>query len=1153
MLVTFISQCAKKSLLRTRRILDAFANRIGDNVWQTAITEEGLITVKKLLRQSATKSTAVACHRVRTRQRTELVWVVGNRNKFNEVGVVAVNGTEQDIKVFQDKHNWKTLELIKYASAIAGLFHDFGKANQSFQEKINPNKKINPDYLEPYRHEWVSLRLFEALVRVSSEDKCKTDEEWLNELANNSTEPEILLKNLAKDGIDQNIKKNPLNGLPAFAQLVAWLIVSHHKLPHYPSWMKECTNSPLFADIEKTNSWFNCFNAEWNSHKSCIKDTAHEELKKNWSFTENALPFFSTQWSAKACLLASEAKNKILPILKSLKSDGNFLHDDIYTTHISRLVLMLADHHFSSLDITETENLGWRNENYKIYTNTCKNKSGQKSYKQQLDEHLIGVAENAKKISTKLPYLKKDLQGLEVNQHLEENVSKDKIKFVWQNNAKNLASEMAEKTINHGFFGVNMASTGSGKTLANAKIMYMLGKKTGKIRFNVALGLRTLTLQTGKAFKEMLDLSDDDLSIAVGGISLKALFEKNQEKYNGQQNQQNQNLKIDTKIIPETLGSESAQDYLNPELYIDYQGKLTEHPLYEWTKPKERADKLLQPPILVCTIDHLIPATEGIKGGQQIAPMLRLMTSDLILDEPDDFGLDDLPALCRLIHWAGMLGSKVLLSTATMPPAFVYACFEAYQAGWSAFAQANIDDWNGNIQCAWFDETQKPTELLANNFKSFKDKHGNFVDKRIAELKKMPAKRLGKIIEIEKNHQGDRAIYKNMADTIFSGITQLHDEHKISKNISGNNKNISIGLIRMANINPMITVSKELLKKNAPNNTEIHYCIYHSRFPLAVRSYIEEKLDFLLNRKNPNQIWSEENGVGEILKNSHAENHIFVVIASPVAEVGRDHDYDWAIVEPSSMRSIVQIAGRVLRHREVIPQNENIYLLNQNIKALKGAEICFNKPGFESTLCSISSHVLKMVLKTCDYESVTALPKIKHPEDLKFNSPISDYLVHQEHKALRFKLLGNNTPETNNYAKLWWGKKIAWAGELQLRQPFRNSDRENTCYSWIESEYDEMCFKLLNLKTNQLSNPRLEGVVIETDNIKLGLNSSFWFDLSPNIIYQKLIEDFLNQGKKFTLSEISRLFGDFTLKKYNNDISTFMYSNHLGLYAKIGD
>jgi CRISPR-associated endonuclease/helicase Cas3 len=39
------------------------------------------------------------------------------------------------------------------------------------------------------------------------------------------------------------------------------------------------------------------------------------------------------------------------------------------------------------------------------------------------------------------------------------------------------------------------------------------------------------------------------------------------------------------------------------------------------------------------------------------------------------------------------------------------------------------------------------------------------------------------------------------------------------------------------------------------------------------------------------------------------------VLGSPVTEVGRDHDYDWAVVEPSSMRSLIQLAGRVRRHR----------------------------------------------------------------------------------------------------------------------------------------------------------------------------------------------------------------------------------------------
>ncbi|RLA07244.1 MAG: CRISPR-associated helicase/endonuclease Cas3 [Gammaproteobacteria bacterium] len=96
MIVTFISQCQKKANRRTRRVLDAFANRIGTNTWQTPITEEGLDAIKKLLRKTASKNTAISCHKIKSRQLTELVWIVGNKNKFNNEGIVPVNYTEQD-------------------------------------------------------------------------------------------------------------------------------------------------------------------------------------------------------------------------------------------------------------------------------------------------------------------------------------------------------------------------------------------------------------------------------------------------------------------------------------------------------------------------------------------------------------------------------------------------------------------------------------------------------------------------------------------------------------------------------------------------------------------------------------------------------------------------------------------------------------------------------------------------------------------------------------------------------------------------------------------------------------------------------------------------------------------------------------------------
>ena len=48
--ILLISQCDKRALTETRRILDQFAERRGDRTWQTPITEAGLATLRKLLR-----------------------------------------------------------------------------------------------------------------------------------------------------------------------------------------------------------------------------------------------------------------------------------------------------------------------------------------------------------------------------------------------------------------------------------------------------------------------------------------------------------------------------------------------------------------------------------------------------------------------------------------------------------------------------------------------------------------------------------------------------------------------------------------------------------------------------------------------------------------------------------------------------------------------------------------------------------------------------------------------------------------------------------------------------------------------------------------------------------------------------------------------
>ena len=53
--VLLVSQCNKRALTETRRILDLFAERRGDRTWQTPITQQGLETLRKLLRKTARK------------------------------------------------------------------------------------------------------------------------------------------------------------------------------------------------------------------------------------------------------------------------------------------------------------------------------------------------------------------------------------------------------------------------------------------------------------------------------------------------------------------------------------------------------------------------------------------------------------------------------------------------------------------------------------------------------------------------------------------------------------------------------------------------------------------------------------------------------------------------------------------------------------------------------------------------------------------------------------------------------------------------------------------------------------------------------------------------------------------------------------------
>jgi CRISPR-associated endonuclease/helicase Cas3 len=159
-----------------------------------------------------------------------------------------------------------------------------------------------------------------------------------------------------------------------------------------------------------------------------------------------------------------------------------------------------------------------------------------------------------------------------------------------------------------------------------------------------------------------------------------------------------------------------------------------------------------------------------------------------------------------------------------------------------------------------------------------------------------------------------------------------------------------------------------------------------------------------------------------------------------VTEVGRDHDYDWALVEPSSMRSLIQLAGRVRRHRResYALEKPNIAVFNRNWKSFSfnnsqnNQEPVFLRPGFENKYFLLETHDLRQLVKKENLERIDSRPRIlaKPEPDLKPRQ----FLVDLEHARMK---------ETKKKAARWWTESVQGAlltGILPKLQPFRKDE-----------------------------------------------------------------------------------------------------------------
>lgn len=1036
MMVTFVSQCEKKSLNKTRKVLDAFADRIGSNTWQTVITQEGLLAVKKALRKSASKNTAVSCHWIRSRSRSELVWIVGQRDKFNAEGLVPVNRTQRNLFNSQWESDWLYADSIQILAVIAALLHDIGKATIGFQKKLRATGRSPAD---PYRHEWLSLRLFEAMLVG-----CDTDNAWLTRLANfvdyQQANPQWYqgIKN-DHQGVSGSVKG--FEGLPPLAQIVAWLIVTHHRLPFYDRDYYKASSRDKLAHAEpfllkqslkrfyKTLSPLN----HWvKNQKSCDE---HKQPEHFWQFAQVVVS--SQCWQKSMRRWASKALQHE-PLMALSKSKHSIA--DPLLMHMARLCVMVGDHNYSSLAADDKRRV---NGDPELATQLIANTDRKaKKPKQALDEHLLGVAHFTARFAKLLPVFSQELPRIIGHRPFVKPTQSKR--FQWQNKSFNLVNTHQKQTDEHGFFGVNMASTGCGKTLANARIMAALSAPEQGVRFTIALGLRVLTLQTGLALRDKLDLDDTSLAILVGGAASRKLFELNQDE--------------EEPSLEEQIGSESSQSLVKET--VNYHDCLIGENELGTVIHDAKARQLLYAPVVSCTVDHMISATETTRGGRYITPMLRLLSSDLVLDEPDDFDQADLPALSRLVYMAGSLGSKVLLSSATLTPDLVSGLFQAYRAGRVLWHRHHSRD-SANIVCAWFDEFSQHLSPCG-DITSYEVQHNSYVEKRAHILAKKTPQRTGEILGTRLPAAGENEVvhYSALAALLIDGANTLHQRYHDCCNKT--QKTASVGVIRMANIGPMVQVLEQLRHTVMPCDTQVHICCYHAKQLLLLRHSLERKLDRLLHRWGDTHLFDQPE-IASAIKQSEATHHIFIVLASPVAEVGRDHDYDWAIIEPSSMRSIIQLVGRVWRHRpDKVIDKPNVLLLDSNVRGLSlgnnlgvGKPV-FTRPGFETPRHLLDQHQLSELNISESLSNINAIPRIQKPKGLSPKLSLSDL----EH-AVMFDLM-NSTKDT--VVNQYWKPDSASHATVHLQRvsPFRWQDGRQIEYiCMLDKEYESsFCFRL---------------------------------------------------------------------------------------------
>jgi hypothetical protein len=887
--VIAVCRSGGKARDRAATVLDRYFWRIGDRTWRGQASNACLDRVSSELKKRATRNMAVAIHEIRSSHASRMPLIrIGSKSAFSQDGLVPVATHPAEVSKSRFHADMHGVAVVR----IAALFHDLGKATVLFQAKLkkaSSGKKTKPQ-ADVVRHELFSAvvwdilfgrdddrQLIEKLLALSPseiDEACKEAQRRLRKIHSRGAGP-----------LDLDFTKT--GGPLAFA--IGMLVLTHHRLP------------------------------DGGSNHTVLTSGNHvrhqEPLDVNLLAIESGVPFWHEDWW----------RDRIAKNAGYLRENAPVCGLDM----LFRASLMFADHLGSAKKQPSQASTGH-------LANTIDNQPADSLllHVQRVYRHSRSAFDLLHRHRGAYPSLDAGQIPLQVL-----HPSSAHSRFRWQKDASDAAATLCSAR-EGGFFACIVSGTGTGKTqgaptvLAAAAMSDAVESRRG-FRMTLALGLRSLASQSAREYVSSIGFAKEHVSFMVGKPPIEFIDDEEAEA-NGSESQ---------SILPEWMQIRMAEGDIpregdeNEGAWLRGLSMNTDHMLpafiaqvLEHDRDSSRSRRLLTSPVLVATVDHLMSVAAPTKS-QYLMPLLRVATSDLILDEVDQYSPEDISALCRLVYQAGVSGRRVVLMSATMPLDVGSAFHRSYTAGWKEFARACGASDHVNVLCVGDAPGSCASNIGGETFEQVFERSSAAI---VSALENAAVQRRAEILPPVVG-------WTELVDQVDASCSRMHDLNAVE--IGG--FRVSVGLVRMTRVIHTAAMASQLPSGSVRGRFRVLVCL-HSYFPRLHREWIERRLKEALTRKMPRP----DKGVADLCEREGvfrragaAKDIEIVVVTSPVIETGNDIDFDYGIFDPVSVRSVIQAAGRVRRHR---PPNGKLNVLMLGRSAVAMQDGALRMPGVET-------------------------------------------------------------------------------------------------------------------------------------------------------------------------------------------------------------